>query len=75
MICFCSTNNSSKKKVKNTSPIFYKYAHIKITVSSEDNSSYSRVITLDFSLISEADSAILLQGLRKHATSLQILNT
>ena len=38
MIRFCSTNNSSKKKWKNTSLLLYKYAHIKITLLSKDNS-------------------------------------
>ena len=61
--------------MKNTGIIFYKYPHINITVSYEDNSSYSLIITLDLSLISETGSDNLLQGLRKHATSLQILST
>ena len=75
MIRFCSTNNSSKKKWKNTSLLLYKYAHIKITLLSKDNSWYSLILTLDLSLMSEAGIDILLQGLRKHATSLQILST
>lgn len=61
--------------MKNITPIFCKYAHIDIIVSSEDNSSYSPIIILDLSLLSEASSEILLQSLRKHATSLQVLST
>ena len=75
MIRFCSTNNSSKKKWKNTSLLLYKYAHIKVTLLSKDNSRYSLILTLDLSLMSEAGIDILFQSLRKHATSLQILNT
>ena len=75
MICFCSTNNFSKKKWKNTNPIFYKNPPISTTISCEDNFSYLLIITVDLSILSAAGSDILFQGLRKHAVSLQILST
>ena len=46
MTRFCSTNNSSKKKWKNTSLLLYKYARIKITLLSKDNSWYSLILIL-----------------------------
>ena len=73
MIGFCRTNNSYKKRARNTSPKFYKYANINTTVLCEDNSSYSLIVTLNLSLMGGAGSAILLQGLRKHATLLRIV--
>ena len=47
--------------MKNTSQIFYKYAHINIAVSPEDNSSYLLITRFDL--------------IRKPAKSLQILGT
>lgn len=63
---FCGTKNSSKYKVKNTSQIFYKYAHINIAVSPEDNSSYLLITRFDLSLMRETGSDILLGNLQSH---------
>lgn len=52
--------------MKNTSQIFYKYAHINIAVSPEDNSSYLLITRFDLSLMRETGSDILLGNLQSH---------
>lgn len=60
MTHFCSTNNNFKKKVKNTSTIFYGPTHINITICSDDSSSYSLIMTLVLYIMTEAGSDSLI---------------